>query len=227
MQDSTSLIAQNNAPIQQNNIPATAVTNNWQNAEGGIQAQTISNLTVNMPSATSEMMLMLQQLFNGMKPGQTITHAIEWASLSKTHFNIFVLEKEEFNCGMFTIPKTVSLNRYMYTEDIDSFLSLNSAAQDRLKQMPCIFAKRNMQFKHTDPNHPAVLGRITDITVQRDNIRISFAAFQAVPQQMLNEHTTELCLVCASLRNEFDEEHWSVKRGNLTQFLDNLGIVIR
>lgn len=39
MQDSTSLIAQNDAPIQQNNIPATAVTNNWQNAEGGIQAQ--------------------------------------------------------------------------------------------------------------------------------------------------------------------------------------------
>lgn len=227
MQDSTSLVPQNNAPIRQNNIPATAVTNNWQNAEGGIQAQTISNLTVNMPTFTPEMFWMFQQMFIGMRTGQNITYAAEWASLSRTHFNVFVLEKETFNCGMFSISKATALNRYIHPEDKCSLFSLNPDAQNQLKQMPCIFARRNMQFKHTDPNHPAVLGRIIDITVQKDTIRIAFTAFQTIMQQILNEHITELGLNSAPLRNEFDEEHWSVKRGNLIQILDNLGIVIQ
>ena len=160
-------------------------------------------------------------------PATYISHALEWHSLNENRYNIFVLENEEYNCGAFSISKNRAISLYTHEDDVERFRYLDSDAVSLLLDMPCIFAKRNRYYNRTDSLHPAVLGKITAISNQGDTIKFEFRGFQAVPQQTLNEHVVELGIARAALRNEFDEEHWSIKRGNLQQILDALGIFIR
>ena len=152
----------------------------------------------------------------GLKPAEhLVTHAIEWASLSKDYYCLFVLENEEYNEGVFSIAKDRALQKYTPKEIRDKYrtLSLDNIAE--LKQMPCIFAKRNMHYKETEPHHPALVGRICDIVPQGEVIKIRFAGFQAFPQQTLNQNVTLLHMASAPLRNELDLEHWAIKQCDL------------
>lgn len=154
------------------------------------------------------------------------THAIAWSSLSTERFNLFVLENEEYSNGVFSIAKTKAIQNYTHEIDIEQFRFLDAAAISELKQMPCIFAKRNAFYNHTNNNHPAVIGRITDVINQGETIKFVFEGFQAIPQQLLNENITALGLARAALRNELDEEHWSIKREDLIQIISDLGITV-
>lgn len=92
--------------------------------------------------------------------------------------------------------------------------------------MPCIFAKRNKDYKSANASHPALLGRITAINVQHETIKLCFTGFQAIPQQVLNQNITLLGLAYSALRNELDEEHWSIKDGNLPGVMTRLNITV-
>ena len=104
-------------------------------------------------------------------------------------------------------------------------LSLDNIAE--LKLMPCIFAKRNIRYKETEPGHPALVGRICDIVPQGEVIKIRFNGFQAFPQQILNQNISLLHMASAPLRNELDLEHWAIKRCNLIDAFAAMNIEIK
>ena len=215
-----------------NDLPSA--TYNFINAEGGIQAQNIGAVNyapqIVLPNNISpEYAAQLSAIFQGMPialPEDNVSNTEEWLTLSKEHYNLFVLENEEYEGGTFSISRDVSICKYMNREDIDLFYLLSDDKRRDIFNMPCIFAKRNMDFGSTDKDHPALLGRISNIVVQRNNLKISFSGYQPIQQQLLNDHPEIFGLATSALRTELDEEHWSIKRINLIQAIELIGIKV-
>lgn len=181
-------------------------------------------MTIN--ASPAELAKLMQQMFNAQPAKSPQTHKVEWASLDREHYCLFVLENEEYNDGVFSISKDRSLQKYTPTEVRNKYRILSLQNIESLKRMPCIFAKRNLFYKNTDEYHPALIGRIKDIIAQGENIKIYFYGFQAFPQQILNQNSKFLHMASASARNELDEEHWSIKPCNLIDTFATLGIDI-
>lgn len=160
------------------------------------------------------------------KNAQNVSHAVEWASLNKQYYNLFVLENENFSAGSFSISKECSLERYTSSKVKEKFSSLSDQAISVIRTMPCIFVKRNAHYKKTDKNFFALVGRVTEVYEQGDNIKILFVPFQAVSQQLLNQNIALLKMAQSSLRNELDEEHWAIKECDLIHTFSAMGITI-
>ncbi len=196
------------------------------NQGDGIQIQQNSG-PINVNVDGSELTELLSRMFGCRPTGNFVTHAVEWASLSRTHYCLFVLENEEYNDGVFSIAKDRALQKYTPKEVRDKYRMLNLVDIDELRHMPCIFAKRNMHYKGTEPHHPALVGRISDAVPQGEVVKIYFSGFQAFPQQILNQNTALLHMASASLRNELDEEHWAIKQCDLIDAFATMNIEIK
>ena len=154
------------------------------------------------------------------------SHAIEWAEMNKERYCLFVLENEKYNTGAFCIPLKKALK---YTDDFtrSGLIGLTSADREMIKSMPCIFAMRNKHFKRTDDCFPFMVGKITEIEIQCDNIKFSFTAFQPPFQQnILNDNIKKLGLRESTCRNQLDEAHWAVINKNLIEIGREIGIEV-
>ena len=197
------------------------------NTGSGVQIGTnAGTMNFNFNGLTPEMITNLIAMFSGQLVQQKVSRTIEWASLSTSSYCLFVLENEEYNCGAFSIAKSRALRNYTPSGYRERYITLSPDTIAELTSMPCIFAKRNMHYGSTEASHPALLGRITDIRAQRETIKICFSGFQGIPQQLLNQNIGLLGMAFSSLRNELDEEHWSIKDCNLIDVIARLNIVI-
>ena len=224
MKDNDSIvpITQQPAAIALPNTPQGMI-----NTGSGIQVGTnAGTMNLNINCLTPELIQGLLSMFAAQAVPQKVSHALEWASLSTERFCLFVLENEEYNCGAFSIAKKCALQKYTHPAQRERFLPLSLEAKTELIKMPCIFAKRNRDYKSTDASHPALLGRITAVNVQHETIKLRFTGFQAISQQVLNQNITLLGLAYSALRNELDEEHWSIKDGNLPEVMTRLNITV-
>ncbi len=197
------------------------------NTGAGIQVGTNAgtiNLNINCP--TPELMQGLMSMFAAQPAPQKVSHKLEWASLNQERYCLFVLENEDYNYGVFSIAKSCALRKYTDSEHKERYFDLTPAVVSELTSMPCIFAKRNMHFGYTEASHPALLGRITDMRAQGETIKVCFSGFQGISQQLLNQNIGLLGMVHASLRNELDEEHWSIKDCNLIDAMARLHVDI-
>lgn len=181
---------------------------------------------ININVSGPELIGLLSML--GAKPADNpVTHTMEWASLSRTHYCLFVLENEEYKDGVFSIAKDRALQKYTPKDVRDKYRMLNPANMDELRNTPCIFTKRNMYYKRTEPHHPALVGRISNAVPQGEVIKIYFSGFQAFSQQILNQNTALLHMASAPLRNELDVEHWAIKECNLIDAFVAMNIEIK
>lgn len=197
------------------------------NTGSGVQIGTnAGTMNFNFNGLTPEMITNLIAMFSGQPVQQKVSRAIEWASLSTSSYSLFVLENEEYSNGAFCIAKSRALRNYTPSGYKERYITLNPASVAELTSMPCIFAKRNMYYGSTEASHPALLGRITDIRAQRETIKICFSGFQGIPQQLLNQNIGLLGMAFSSIRNELDEEHWSIKDCNLIDAIARLNIDI-
>lgn len=155
------------------------------------------------------------------------THAVEWAKLDQTRFNVFVIENENYDCGAFSIGRRVALTKNTSLEYKDHFRPLTPDLIAELANMPCIFAVRNPEFKKASEFYPAFLGKLTGIQRQGENLRFNFVVFATLKQQFINDNIRAFRLTTATVRNQLDEEHWSIRRGNLLQIAADMGIEIR
>ena len=197
------------------------------NTGSGVQVGTnAGTMNLNINCLTPELAQGLMSMFAAQPAPQKVSHKLEWASLNQTSYCLFVLENEEYNHGAFSIAKSCSLRKYTSLEQKERYFDLTPAAVATLTSMPCIFAKRNKYFGFTEASHPALLGRITDMRVQGETIKICFSGFQGIQQQLLNQNIGLLGMAHASLRNELDEEHWAIKNCNLIDAMARLHVDI-
>lgn len=196
------------------------------NQGNGLQIQE-NHGTININAGEQTLARLLPFMFGAAPASRTITHALEWASLCRTHYCLFVLENEEYRDGVFSIAKDRSLQKYTPRNVRERYKTICPETIEELRRMPCIFAKRNMYYKRTDERHPFLAGRICDIVPQGENIKIYFCGFQAFSQQLLNQNIKSLRMASASLRNELDEEHWAIKECDLLSAFESLNIEIK
>lgn len=208
-------------------ITAPNATNAYYNQGNGFQVANNSG-TINVNCDGTNIGELLKSILSSdrQKNAQNVSHAVEWASLNKQYYNLFVLENENFSADSFSISNERSLERYTSSKVKEKFSSLSDQAISVIRTMPCIFVKRNTQYKETDESFPALIGRITEVHEQGDNIKILFVPFQTVPQQLLNQNVALLKMAQSSLRNELDEEHWAIKECNLIHIFSAMGITI-
>lgn len=200
------------------------------NLNGGLTVHNHFEITPELAAACIKT-LGIQLLGEGIVPNPghpvPVSHAMEWAALSSEEFCLFVLENEDYSCGAFSMAKSRSLERYTRQDIKERYKKLGSAAIDAIKQMPCIFARKNRYFKSTVFDHPVVLGRVTAIDVQDENIRFKFDAYQPFYQSVINDNIDTFMLASAPLRNELDEEHWSIRKGNLKEIIRAFDIEVK
>jgi hypothetical protein len=206
-------------------VPSITATGN------GIAIGTLNDgLHLHLDGASEETVALLGRLFGLQQlpapEPEKPSYRDEWMSLSTDSFCLFVLENEEYKCGSFCISKSRALEKYTSREHRTLYRALSPAAQESIMKMPCIFARRNPSYRYADDDYPALLGRITGITCQRDNIRFAFQPYSVIYQCIINRNIAAFNLVYSSLRNELDEEHWSIRSGNLQNVVAQLGVVI-
>lgn len=105
-----------------------------------------------------------------------------------------------------------------YTEKdiVERFGKLGKTEIKELKKLPCIFAYEN----HC--NKDANIGYITDIIVRQVGIKITFQKHGIISKEKLHEIQFEL-----DIRNwEFSRTHWAIKKVNLFNELQSIGINI-
>lgn len=169
--------------------------------------------------------------FSNLFPRTTVSLPAQgiWSSLNDEMYNIFVLENETFMDNAFCMPIRFCLDEDTTDPHIrKKYADLDDNAKNAIYNMPCIFAGRNLDdFKKAGTSQPVVIGRIKEIIPQTMNIKFHFDAYKSdVGQKLFNDHSSDIGLLDAPIRNELDIEHWSIKQGNLKQFINNHGIII-
>ena len=218
---------QQNLPVEGNQ--PSQVTNNIYTAPNSttIAANYGPVLTVD-PEKIKEMFGgIIADNLAGLDSVQKANHSMKWANLNRERYCLFVLENENFDDGSFCIPNKKALK---YTDDFtrDSLIALSPADMDEIKNMPCIFAKRNADFKDAGEDTPFLIGVITDIKLQHDNIKFKPAVFTSIgDQNILNRNMSKLGLRETTYRNQLDEDHWAVINGNLFKTGKELGIEVK
>lgn len=188
-----------------------------------------NNVSINV---NGDSVAILEQLIKSLSPDvhrqRGDSHAMEWASLDCEHYCLFVLENEVYRKEVFSMSKDVSLEEHTAGDIREKYWELNPGQREAIKNMPCIFARRNTgDYKMAGNMQTVCVGKLTDIYVQDETIKFYFSRFADVPQQLLNEQEDYLGMWHLPLRNELDFEHWSIIKGNLIQVLSDLGVAIQ
>lgn len=199
-------------------MPAVNIT-----SSGGGIAAGIVNGGINL-NVTPEALALALRMLGTQQPESS--HAMEWASLSTDLYNVFVVENEKYESGSFCIGRRVAL-RYTPEEYREHFRPMGDTLIAELLDMPCLFAVRNLNYKSMPDHYPAFLGKLKGIQCQGENIRFSFTAFAHIRQQFINENIRAFGLLSRPVRNQLDEEHWSIRSGSLLQIAADMGIEIK
>ena len=154
----------------------------------------------------------------------SIDYISEWQSLNAESFCLFVLIGETYSGKSFSIAKSCAL-RYTPLDYQKRYNVIFPSAVEEVMHMPCIFAQRNTDFKWAS-NLYVKIGKIREIVRQGMNLRFSIEKYGYFQQQIINQNIDSFGLLYNDLRNQLDEEHWSICRGNLPQILDKLNIAI-
>lgn len=132
-------------------------------------------------------------------------------------FNLFVIESQmQFKDNNFEIAKESCLTKYIERELKDKHLSLNNESIKELKSYPCIFASKNLlSFGKTEDTQFAYFGFVDDIHPLDKTIKFSYHMISPIKQNELIKIMNDLKIKSTSMKNEFDETHWTLKDVNI------------
>lgn len=181
--------------------------------------------------ASQELLVKVFQTIVGQQQvqPQQKSHYVEWIKLDRERFHVFVLDNEDYSGFSFTVS-TESALKYTDSQLEAHFSPLAEQHITELLKMPCLFTVKNESFRTAFQNCPAFLGRLTEIRPQLGKICFDYEIFETVQkfsQEIINDNIQDFHLVSANVRNQLDEEHWSIRRGDLIQITKDNGIEVK
>lgn len=144
-------------------------------------------------------------------------------SFSADYYHLFV--GGDVLSAHFVIPFDRALKESISDRTKEKFGDLCDEVIEEIKQFPCIFAEENHHYGKTDNEQMAYLGRIQDIKIQDNGVKIYAGYIQPIPQQRLNEIRERVAINGTNHFNEFNRTHWTIKRINLVEVLRDEGLV--
>lgn len=144
------------------------------------------------------------------------------------YYNLFVVGGETFEVPFFLVPKDRALTvQEGVAEEIHNQLAaLTPEAIAEIKRFPSLFASENHHYGHTDPDHLALFGFVTDVKIQENSIKIYFQKCSCFQQQRLNEIAHRLEIRGKPSFNELCRTHWTIKKINVVEELKAAGISV-
>lgn len=148
------------------------------------------------------------------------------SGMNHDYYNLIVWGSDEIGDDYVKIDKSRALTEYMTDSVFATFTPLTADKLSEIFRMPTIITNENHYYGHTDYNHMAKYGLITDIREVSNGFRIYFNKLNEIPQQMLNELCEELDLWSATHFTEFNRSHWSIKNIDLVAELKKAGFPV-
>ncbi len=186
------------------------------NGEAGIQAGNIENVNVNIQNVS-----VVPQLLTPKPKEQQ-----QMLQIDRTYYNLIVVDGVDWqkpNEATFIMSADRVLTEYMDTQLKAEFSTLSDIAISRIMSFPTIFANENYTFGHTDEAQILALGFIKQMKVRREGVMIYPDIRYYLPQQRLNEALFQLDIRGNNSFNEFNRNHWSIKKIDLIAELRELG----
>ena len=143
-----------------------------------------------------------------------------------SHYNLFVVEDEDFSFyeGSFLLDRRQVLCRCIDDKVRAAHPLSDPAVLDKVKTYPCVFAGVNERYGRPGDTQLAAMGAITDVSVAKDGIRVSYMTIKDIPQKALLEAAPALGIRVAQLMNELDDTHWTIKKADIQQAMLDVGV---
>ena len=150
------------------------------------------------------------------------------ATLSREFYNLFVIGGGKFDRGSFTISKAkVFSTEYIEPRIKTQFNKLrDDSVVEQILSMPSLFLSENADYMKSRPGQKALLGRVTDLTIEANDIRITFTADIALLQQSITDISQELGIQGSPGCSELNTTHWTIKQIDLIKKLADAGMSV-
>ena len=149
-------------------------------------------------------------------------------TLNREFYNLFVIGGKNFDSGSFTISKAkVFLTEYIEPDIKKQFNKLrDDGVVTRILSLPSLFMNENTDYMKSRPGQKALFGRVTDLTIEPNDIRISFEAETQIFQQSITDISHNLGIIGNPGCSELNHTHWTIKRIDLIKVLTETGLMI-
>ncbi len=141
--------------------------------------------------------------------------------LSEEHYNLFVVESEDFMDGKFSIPSSDCLRNGTVKELREKLCGLGSEEIRQVCSLPALFMAACESGMEDKSNAAALFGRVTSLAVCGLNIKIACIIDPniTIPDKALIEKRNELGIEFGGVGNEFSTQHWAVKQKNIFEIM--------
>jgi serine/threonine protein kinase len=146
------------------------------------------------------------------------------------HYNLFVLDDDDYKQGSFRIDKSRALTKEVDVkpEIIRHFGDVcdNAETAAEVKTLPSLFMQKNARHKQAEKGAEACYGVVDEVCDDGGSIKVFWKRIQAFRQQTLNECAEELGILTSTALNELDSSRWSIKEVDLIPRLEKVGISV-
>ena len=146
--------------------------------------------------------------------------------MNRDYYNLFVIGGDKFNGGSFTISKTRALTTSIEPDVKKQFFNLrNDRVVERIMSLPSLFMNENIDFMRARPGQKVFFGRVTDLIIEPNDIRISFEADIQIFQQSITDISHRVGIIGNPGCSELNNTHWTIKRADLMKLLTEAGLL--
>ena len=93
--------------------------------------------------------------------------------LDREYYNLFVIGDEMFTGDSFTISKAKSLVEYIEPDVKKRFFPIREdRVVEQIFTLPSLFMSENKDHMKSHPGRKAILGRVTELKIEKNDIRI-------------------------------------------------------
>jgi hypothetical protein len=179
-------------------------------------------------SSHAKTQAMLGEVLNRIQGGTStiLPVAFGGSTVCREYCNIFVVGGEKFDRGWFTIPKQRSLVSFIEPEVKSRFFNIqDERVAERILSFPSLFMGENPDYMRSRPGQKALLGRVTDLELLKNDVKISFVSELQIFQQNITNISQSLKLLDAPGSSELNDTHWTIKQLDLIAALTENGLL--
>jgi hypothetical protein len=146
--------------------------------------------------------------------------------LSHEYYNLFVIGGEKFDSDSFKVSKANSLVIGIEPEVKKKFFNIrDDSVVEEILTLPSLFMSENPDYMRSRPGQKALFGRVTEIEIEPENIRISFQAEAGIVQQRVTDISRSLAILANPGCSELNKTHWTIKQLDLVDVLTETGLL--
>lgn len=152
--------------------------------------------------------------------------AFDGSAVCHEYCNVFVVGGEKFDLGWFTISKRKSLVSFIEPEVKSRFFNIqDERVVEQILSFPSLFMSENLDYMRSRPGQKALLGRVTDLELLKNDVKISFAVELQIFQQSVTNISQSLKVLDAPGYSELNDTHWTIKQIDMIAVLVENGLM--